>query len=328
MKLIPLLMLACSLSAAANNTETNDNDPIRNKITFEAPAFPSNEDGDVDKLYLTYITPDGKRHNIVSNLPLPLPADAFAGGDIEEEDVNFDGIPDLQVSAGYFDSATGHNPMYMWFVWDAKKHQFVEVEEVLINPSINVGEKTICSHLLVEGEMTIDTYKWQGLKLVQTDTWTGAWTDMDESEDDGENITTDIDHDEDDMITKVTVIVKRDGQEVQRMETTEWLEAGPTDPTVVGAISRHDINFDGHPDIQVYLGQYSNLGLDFYDAWLWSPKQNRYVKEPKYHEIPCPEVNTEKKWIESNAAISFSKSCYLRYEWKKGKLVLTKRVEQ
>ena len=77
----------------------------------------------------------------------------------------------------------------------------------------------------------------------------------------------------------------------------------------------------------MYLGQYSNLGLDFYDAWVWNPRQQSYVRVDKYHEIPCAEVNTKKKCIESTAAVSFSKSCYLRYDWKKGQLVLTKREE-
>ena len=40
-----------------------------------------------------YYTPDGKRHDLVSDLPWPIEADTFVGGDIEEEDYNFDGIP-------------------------------------------------------------------------------------------------------------------------------------------------------------------------------------------------------------------------------------------
>ena len=142
-----------------------------------------------------------------------------------------------------------------------------------------------------------------------------------------ETLTVSLAHDDNDAITKVTVVVMRDGDVFQYLETTEWLEAMPNNPTEVGAISRHDINFDGYPDIQVYLGQYSNLGLDFYDAWVWNPRHQSYVRVDKYHEIPCAEVNTKKKCIESTAAVSFSKSCYLRYDWKKGQLVLTKRKE-
>lgn len=172
-----MALLALTLTSAG---KTNDTDPIRQQIRWEAPAFPSNEEGFIEKLYLTYYTSDGQRHDIVSDMSLPMPADAFAGGDIEEPDINFDGIPDLQVSVGYM-NATGHNPVYNWYVWDVRSHSFVEVDNVsIINPTLNEEEKTIYTHMLEGGTMYVDSYRWKGLQLEKTGEWAEDWSEMTE----------------------------------------------------------------------------------------------------------------------------------------------------
>ena len=56
-----MALLALTLTSAG---KTNDTDPIRQQIRWEAPAFPSNEEGFIEKLYLTYYTSDGQRHDI------------------------------------------------------------------------------------------------------------------------------------------------------------------------------------------------------------------------------------------------------------------------
>ena len=147
-------------------------DPIRQQLTWLPLAAPSNEEGEIEKLFLAYNTPDGKEHHLVCEMPWPVPADQFVGGDIEEEDINFDGIPDLQVSTGFM-NATGHNAMYNWYVWDPKSHSFIEVSEpAIISPSISPENKRITIRIIMDDIATYEEYKWEKGKLVKIDEWT------------------------------------------------------------------------------------------------------------------------------------------------------------
>ena len=320
-------MLAGAMSVSANGTETEKTDPIRQKITWQPTAAPSNEEGEIEKIYLAYNTPDGKEHNLICEMPWPVAADMFVGGDIEEKDINFDGIPDLQVFLCFLDG-TGRNAIYDGFVWDTATHTFLPVEGYsdIISPNIDEeGKYIVGRQISFEETADVEQYEWRDGRLQRT--YRRFEYDIYGNKG-GETIDIAWDYDDNENITKVTLFVYNDGDLRQTLETTEWLEAIPNNKEEVGTLSRDDINFDGHPDIVVYLGQYSNLGLDFYDAWVWDTAKKRYTRVDKYHEIPCPSENPEKEWIESVSAVSFSQSVYLRYEWKKGKLVLTKKENQ
>ena len=168
---VVLLTWTMGLSAQATGMKKKG-DPIRLQLTWQAPAAPSNDEGEIEKIYLAYNTPDGQEHNIVCELPWPVMADQFVGGDIEEEDINFDGIPDLQVSTG-FTNATGHNAMYTWYVWDVKSHSFIELEEpLIISPSIDRENKRITTRLIMDDTATYEEYKWEEGKMVKIDEWT------------------------------------------------------------------------------------------------------------------------------------------------------------
>lgn len=138
-----------------------------------------------------------------------------------------------------------------------------------------------------------------------------------------DSVVTEVAHDADGNPTRITVRVMRRGKTFQKMTTSYWLEAIPNNAYEVGKVSRVDINFDGINDILVYLGEYSNRGYEYYDAWVWNRKKQRYVHVEKFHEIANPEVNCADKWIESTSPISFSEEVYNRYEWRRGQLVLT-----
>ncbi len=174
--LLSLLLLTCSISMSATVKEANDKDPIRKKVTWEAPAFPSNADGEIEKLYLSYYTPDGKRHDLVSDLPWPIEADTFVGGNIEEEDYNFDGIPDLQVSIGYLNNHSGYNAMYYWYVWNPKSHAFVAVDELLVNPEPVAKDKTVVTYTIFDGIINYTTYVWEGYQLKKIKEWSEELT--------------------------------------------------------------------------------------------------------------------------------------------------------
>ncbi len=144
-----------------------------------------------------------------------------------------------------------------------------------------------------------------------------------------DSVVTEVSRNPDGTPKRITVRVIRRGKTAQKMVTAYWLEAQPSNGDEVGKVSRADINFDGHSDIVVYLGEYSNRGYNYYDAWVWSRRQQRYVHVQKYHEIANAEVNAAEKCIESTSAVSFSEEVYNRYKWQRGKLILaeTRPVE-
>ena len=182
-KICILLVLMVWMMIPAYGAEGDKNDPIRNQLTWMAPAAPSNDEGDIENIYIDYITPDGQEHHIICELPWPTNASVFAGGDIEEEDINFDGIPDMQVTVGYFDG-TGHNPMYMYYVWDMEAHLFKELPDPLfIAPALDPESRSITSRLTQENpdnrqSYTIhcQQYVWKGDQLELTNEWSEEFT--------------------------------------------------------------------------------------------------------------------------------------------------------
>ena len=148
-----LAMLTWTMGMSAQGMKKKG-DTIRQQLTWLPLAAPSNEEGEIEKLFLAYNTPDGKEHHLVCEMPWPVPADQFVGGDIEEEDINFDGIPDLQV-------------------WDTKSHSFIEVSEpAIISPSISPENKRITTRIIMDDIATYEEYKWEKGKLVKIDEWT------------------------------------------------------------------------------------------------------------------------------------------------------------
>ena len=166
-------MLSCSMSMSAQGTgKVKKGDPIRQQLTWLPFTTYINDEGEIEWLILAYEMPNGDEHHFMCELPWPVAEDQFVGGDIEEEDINFDGIPDLQISLG-FTNSTGHNAMYEWYVWDIKSHSFIDVEDPLIvSPSIDKKKKCITTRFIMDDTITYETYKWEKGKLIKTDEWT------------------------------------------------------------------------------------------------------------------------------------------------------------
>lgn len=173
-----LLILLAWIILPANAAKGDKNDPIRSQLKWMAPAAPSNDEGNIENIFIDYVTPDGQEHHIICELPWPTSADVFGGGDIEEEDINFDGIPDMQVTVGFFDG-TGHNPMYMYYVWDVETHEFKELPDPLfIAPALDPESRSITNRLTQENpanrySYTIyyQEYVWKGNQLELANEW-------------------------------------------------------------------------------------------------------------------------------------------------------------
>ena len=65
-----------------------------------------------------------------------------------------------------------------------------------------------------------------------------------------------------------------------------------------------DVTFDGNKDLLVYLGQFGNQGVEYWDAYVWNEVKQKFLFVPSFHDIPNPTLNEKEKIIES-----FSREC-------------------
>ena len=93
-------------------------------------------------------------------------------GHIREDDINFDGYPDLMVCCGPFNSYG--NFTYGAWLWNQKLHDFVFVKgfDELFDPEFNKKDKTISSSFRMDDHEDDAVYKWNGneLELVSSET--------------------------------------------------------------------------------------------------------------------------------------------------------------
>lgn len=103
----------------------------------------------------------------------PLDPTLWGGfGEISEEDINFDGYPDLQVCRGPVNSYG--NFTYAAWLWDQETHQFVSVKdfEELFDPVYNKEDQVVTSSFRMDDHEDNAVYRWDGseLELVSSET--------------------------------------------------------------------------------------------------------------------------------------------------------------
>ncbi len=160
-----LFSIMSIIQADAQNT-----DPVRDKLKWDSPAAPSNEDGLVEKVYLGYTRPDGIHFDIVAELPCPVEPDQFKGGDVKEIDFNFDGVNDLMISLG---SLNGFGDfVYEGYVWNTTSQRFDRVPHFseIVNPEINADNHCISGHNRIDNVIEVTEWMWKGPLLVKINT--------------------------------------------------------------------------------------------------------------------------------------------------------------
>ena len=183
--LTALLIVACgsktakagssadSLTANADVASDENYVPQRSDYTFRTEVRAINDDGDVRwDTIVVYLT-DAKGHTQqFYSQAQPLDTTVWSKqsiGQIVEDDWNFDGIPDLQVSLG---SMNGFgNVTYDVWLWDDKAHKFeyLKTPAEIFDPYIDSDNKTIVSTWRLDDEVEIIRYKWKNGKLVETE---------------------------------------------------------------------------------------------------------------------------------------------------------------
>ena len=85
---------------------------------------------------------------------------------IEQEDINFDGIPDVKI---YLGTSTRAQSIYKAYVWNPATRQFYYVSEfeAIQEPEFDKATKTITSSVRDVDGMYVEKYKWKNGKLTQ-----------------------------------------------------------------------------------------------------------------------------------------------------------------
>ena len=181
MKQFLFFAMTLLLLAACNNTtpqrENAQSVPQRDGIQWGEIHFgPLDEYGETDEATLLYTTADGTVDSVAFWLSYPMEPEFFpetGGGRIEEEDINFDGIPDLQICLGLWDGYG--NVSYEGYVWDKEQGAFVNVPNYsnIFNPWM--ADQSIISNYRewMDGIQyrSYEKYEWVDGDLVKTDEW-------------------------------------------------------------------------------------------------------------------------------------------------------------
>lgn len=167
---------------AKDSTEVAASEPsARDGYTFET-SFREDENGQCDALILTCKKGE-KTQEFVCEFNWPKDKDLLGeSGTIEEEDINFDGIPDVVVCLGDF----GVGDSYFFYdalVWNNNDNCFEQVEEYssIANPVIDAEKKMIVSEYTnLEGSTYREEYAWKDGKLTMIDSSSESSDDAEE----------------------------------------------------------------------------------------------------------------------------------------------------
>ncbi len=111
------------------------------------------------------------------------------------------------------------------------------------------------------------------------------------------------------------VAVYSDGKLIQTLKGN--LDVAPNDWNGVGDVTVVDMDFDGHKDLMVFLGNYAtNNAFAYYDAWCYDSGTGKYVVRPSFRDVSYPEVDEAEKTITGYYLIRDGSKRYQRYEWK------------
>ena len=129
------------------------------------------ESGDsewMDNIHVTFEV-NGKEHPLSFDEPLNGAVNSEMEETLDwtiEEDINFDGIPDLMVYLGVTHDGQS---LYKAFVWNPVTRQFYDVEafQEIQEPDFDNKAKTITSRARSGGTLYTNTFKWKNGKLTR-----------------------------------------------------------------------------------------------------------------------------------------------------------------
>ena len=82
-----------------------------------------------------------------------------------------------------------------------------------------------------------------------------------------------------------------------------------------------DVNFDGHDDIVILAGLTANRGQKYYDAYIWNPRQNKFILHDGIRNVINMKIDGAQKLIYSSYMLNGGRSEYYVYSFVDEKLV-------
>ena len=142
--------------------------PQRGDYSFKTQLFTTTDDDMtvVDSIITTVTDKMGNSFMLVSYTE-PLDPEYWHGfGDIQEDDINFDGVPDLMICLGPTNSFGGFT--YDGYIWDSQEHKFVHVENFrdILDPMYFPDKNQIQGTLRIDNHYWTTLHEWQNGKLV------------------------------------------------------------------------------------------------------------------------------------------------------------------
>lgn len=168
--LLTLFLSAMAITALA----AGDYVPQRADFTFNTKLICVSDEDDptesrADRIIVT-IT-DGQGHSTTHEAwAQPLDTAMWQGfGNVLEDDINFDGFPDLLVCNGPTNSFG--NFTYSAWLWDEATHSFVEAKgfDDVFDFTLYPAEQRVVSTWRLDDELTFCHYRWEGFALVKID---------------------------------------------------------------------------------------------------------------------------------------------------------------
>ena len=146
--------------------------PIRADYTFRTEVLAGIKDADIEAVLprlMVIISNKEVSDSVIFEAPHPDATEFLGFGEVKEEDINFDGVPDLQVNLGPFNG--WGNFTYEGFVWNQKEHKFDYVDEYsqIFEPYIDKQAKQIRGGLRVDNELNWDVWEWRNGKLTKVE---------------------------------------------------------------------------------------------------------------------------------------------------------------
>ena len=154
--------------------ENEDYDPINNAPVIERNEYTFytevkvDEDDMVQNIILHMDQGNGDEYIVECPNVQPLDTIFWHGfGDIEEQDINFDGWPDVQVCLGPQNSFGNH--IYDAWIWDPDDKAFVFVDNYadIPTPELDPKEKVIRGSWRLDNDYDEYVYKWKQGRLVK-----------------------------------------------------------------------------------------------------------------------------------------------------------------
>ncbi len=177
------LLMACNGKISGNNNSGEDStavdqdsvvakadEPSLRECTTFSTRFRKDENGQCDALILT-CNIDTKKQEFTCEFNFSKDREYLGeAGEIEEVDINFDGVPDVLVTLGDFGVNPGLFPMIFYgaFVFNEATGEFEQVTDLEDKPnlSIDAKRKVIESNFAtVVGDHYHEEYAWENGKL-------------------------------------------------------------------------------------------------------------------------------------------------------------------